>query len=75
LASVAGNLLQKNQSSILDNASSAKDPRSFSGINIKENKQENQLGSLKEEQFEPGTCSEVVSGCVPSLQEKHENQR
>ncbi|WJX81843.1 hypothetical protein P8452_64676 [Trifolium repens] len=75
LASVAGNLLQKNQSSILDNASSAKDPRTFSGINIKENKQENQLGSLKEEQFEPGTCSEVVSGCVPSLQEKHENQR
>ena len=75
MASVAGNLLQKNQSSIADNAVSAKDPLAFSGINIKDNQQENQVGSFKEEQFENGTCSEVVSGCVPSLQGKHENQR
>ncbi|KAL5057889.1 hypothetical protein RYX36_029493 [Vicia faba] len=75
LASVAGNLLQKNQSSVPDNAASAKDPRSFSGISVKENKQENQGGLFKEEQLEHGTCSEAVSGCVPNLQVKHENQR
>ncbi|XP_058757001.1 telomere repeat-binding protein 5-like isoform X2 [Vicia villosa] len=75
LASVAGNLLQKNQSSVPDIAASAKDPRSFSGISVKENKQDNQAGPFKEEQFEHGTCSEVVSGCVPGLQVNHENQR
>lgn len=75
MASVAGNLLQKNQNSVPDNAASAKDPRSFSAISVKENKQENQAGPFKEEQFGHGTCSEVVSGCVPSLQVKPENQR
>lgn len=75
MASVAGNILHENASSIPDNVVSVKDHPTFSGINIKDNKQENQLGSLKEEQIEHGTCSEVVSGCVPSLQGKHENQR
>ncbi|XP_050912833.1 telomere repeat-binding protein 5 isoform X3 [Lathyrus oleraceus] len=75
LASVAGNLLQKNQILVPDNAASAKDPRSFSGVSVKENKQENQAGPFKEERFKHGTCCEVVSGCVPSLQLKQENQR
>ncbi|CAK8541665.1 unnamed protein product [Lathyrus sativus] len=75
LASVAGNLLQKSQNSVPDNAASAKDPGSFSGISVKENKQENQAGPFKEERFEHGTCCEVVSTCVPSLQVKHVNQR
>lgn len=74
MASVAGNFLQENESSIPDNAASSKDPRAFSGIKIKA-KEEDEIGSFKEDQFEHGTCSEVVSACAPSLQGKHDNQR
>ncbi|XP_061354239.1 telomere repeat-binding protein 5-like [Gastrolobium bilobum] len=74
LASVAGNFLQENESSIPDNADSVKDPHSFAGINIKD-KQEDEVGSFKENLFERGTCSEIASTCVPGLKGKHDNQR
>ncbi|KAK7339659.1 hypothetical protein VNO77_20338 [Canavalia gladiata] len=74
LASVAGNFLQENENSIPDNATSAKDPHTFAGVNLKD-KLEDEGGSFKGDLFEHGTCSEIASACVPSLQGKHDNQR
>ncbi|XP_027350157.1 telomere repeat-binding protein 5-like isoform X2 [Abrus precatorius] len=74
LASVAGNFLQENESSIPDNVSPAKDPHAYAGIIIKD-KHEDEGGSFKGDLFEHGTCSEIASACVLSLQGKHDNQR
>lgn len=69
LASVAGNFLQENESSILDNAASVKDPRD-------KDKQKDEEGSFKGDLFEHGTCSEIASPpYVTGLQGKHDNQR
>ncbi|XP_057436960.1 telomere repeat-binding protein 5-like isoform X2 [Lotus japonicus] len=75
LASVAGNFLQQNESSIPDNAADyAKDPHSFAGTNIKD-KQEHEAGLFNGDLFEHGNCSGISSACIPSLQGKHDNQR
>lgn len=72
LASTAGNFLQENENSGPDNAATAKDP--LADINIKV-KHEGEGGSFKEDLFEHGTCSEIASACVPSMQGKHDNHR
>ncbi|OIW01240.1 hypothetical protein TanjilG_10401 [Lupinus angustifolius] len=74
LASVAGNFLQENESSVLDNAASAKDPHAFIDLNIK-HKQEDEGGSFKRGLFEQGTFSGVASPCVTGSQGGHNSQR
>ncbi|KAK7255798.1 hypothetical protein RIF29_29219 [Crotalaria pallida] len=74
LASVAGNFLQENDGSVLDNPASAKDPRDFVDLNMK-HKQEDEGGSFKGTLFENGTCGGVASPCVTDLQVEHDNQR
>ncbi|CAL0304488.1 unnamed protein product [Lupinus luteus] len=74
LASVAGNFLQENESSILENAASAKDPHAFIDLNIK-HKPEDEGGSFKGGLFKHGTYSGVASPCVTGSQGEHDRRR
>ncbi|XP_019450228.1 PREDICTED: telomere repeat-binding protein 4-like [Lupinus angustifolius] len=74
LASVAGNFLQENDSSILDNAASEKDHHDFTDLNIKHTKDDGG-GSFNGGLFENGTCIETVSTCLTGSRGEHDNQR
>ncbi|CAJ1799359.1 unnamed protein product [Sphenostylis stenocarpa] len=74
LANVAGNFLQESEHSGLDYVAPSKDPQTFCSSNTKD-KLEDEGGSFKEDLFERGTSSEIVSACVPTRQGKHDNLR
>uniref|UniRef100_A0A0R0J921 Uncharacterized protein n=1 Tax=Glycine max TaxID=3847 RepID=A0A0R0J921_SOYBN len=74
LASVAGNFLQKNESSDPKNVVFVEDPCSFCGTNIKD-KYEDERRSFMRDSFDHGACSEIASAFVPSMQGKHDNHR
>lgn len=74
LASVAGNFLQKNESSDPKNVVFVEDPCSFCGTNIKD-KYEDERRSFMRDSFDHGACSEIASAFVPSMQGKHGNHR
>ncbi|XP_020237272.2 telomere repeat-binding protein 5 [Cajanus cajan] len=74
LASVAGNFLQENGNSSYDNVAPTKDPHVFANNNIKD-KNKDKEESFKGDLFEHGSCSEITSTCIPSMQGKHDNHR
>ncbi|MED6110040.1 hypothetical protein PIB30_039211 [Stylosanthes scabra] len=73
LASVAGNFLHANESSNPENTALAKEADLFHGNDVKE-KQDDEAGFFKGDLFAHGTCSEVITACVPGLQGEHDNQ-